>query len=341
MSTTQRTFQIKAGKKLSRKDIVFSLVPGSGEESVYFGSSDGSVYLADFSAEKIEPVALTGDHRHTSYVTGLARTGKGRLVSGSYDRRLIWWDTETGKSIRVVEAAHGKWIRKVKASPDGKIIASVADDMVCRIWDAETATLLSVWKGHEEMTPHHYPSMLFTCEFSPDGAYLATADKVGLIVLWDVASGKMVKTFEAPIMYTWDPNQRRHSIGGVRSLAFSPDGKMLAVGGMGKVGNIDHLEGKARVSLFHLEKGEVLAEIETGDIKGLVQRLAFHPRGEWLLASGGDNKGFAVLIDPQAGKTLLEEKNPPFHVHDFMLNSAANGFIAAGHNQIAICGIEG
>ena len=40
--------------------------------------------------------------------------------------------------------AHDKWIRKV-ASPvaDGKlVVASVADDMVCRLWDAETGKLL-------------------------------------------------------------------------------------------------------------------------------------------------------------------------------------------------------
>ena len=31
---------------------------------------------------------------------------------------------------------------------------------------------------------------------------------------------------------------------------------MLAVGGIGKIGNIDHLEGKARVEVFDWQKGE-------------------------------------------------------------------------------------
>src|SRR5438552_257273 len=86
-------------------------------------------------------------------------------------------------------------------------------------------------------------SKVYAVAFSADGYRLATGDKVGHVVVWDVESGKQLTTCEAPGMYTWDPVQRLHSIGGIRSLAFSPDGTRLAVGGMGKVGNIDHLEG--------------------------------------------------------------------------------------------------
>ena len=196
---------------------------------------------------------------HDSYVTGLALAGT-TLVSGGYDGRLIWWDIETRSQVRAVDA-HAKWIRNVAASPDGSIVASVADDMVCRLWDAATGKLLHELRGHAEQTPHHFPSMLFACAFSPDGRHLATGDKVGHIVVWDVESGSRSATLEAPVMYTWDPVQRRHSIGGIRSLAFSPDGKQLAVGGIGKIGNIDHLDGKARVEVFDWQKGERHARV--------------------------------------------------------------------------------
>src|SRR5262249_52413344 len=157
--------------------------------------------------------------------------------------------------VRAVEA-HQKWIRRVASTRDGKLLASVADDMRCRLWDAADGKMLHELRGHEEMTPHHYPSMLYASAFSADGKYLATGDKVGHVVVWETATAKQVATLETPVMYTWDPTQRRHSIGGIRSLAFSPDGKLLAVGGMGKVGNIDHLEGKARVEVFDWAKGE-------------------------------------------------------------------------------------
>lgn len=328
-------YQLKEEKKVSRSDIAFCLAGNPESETLYFGSSDSKIYGIDFSSEKPEPAPLEGDVAHTSYVTGLATIGSDLLVSGSYDRRLIWWNTGDRMSSRCVEDAHGKWIRQVKVSPDQKIIASVADDMICRLWQSDTAELIAELKGHDTQTPHHYPSMLFTCEFSADGSLLATADKVGRIVIWDVATGSQKQVLEAPTMYTWDPSRRRHSIGGIRSLAFSPDGKQLAAGGMGQVGNIDHLGGKARIRLFELETGKTQSEIEASEIKGLVEKLEYHPEGQWLMACGGDHKGFTLLIDPATGKTVLEEKLPAFHVHDFLLKPGSMEFVAVGHNQLA------
>src|SRR5205823_7888371 len=216
-----------------------------------------------------------------SYVTGVALAGK-TLVSGGYDGKLMWWDTESNKAIRTVDA-HAKWIRKVIASPDGTLVASVADDMACKLWDAATGKLVKELRGHKEKTPHNFTSMLYAVAFSADGKLLATGDKVGHVVVWDVEGGRELTAVEAPVMYTWDPVQRLHSIGGVRSLAFSPDGRLLAVGGMGKVNNIDHLEGNARVEVFDWKQGKRTHEFPGGKFRGLVQQLVFHPQGDWLL----------------------------------------------------------
>jgi WD40 repeat protein len=62
---------------------------------------------------------------HSSYVTGIVRSGK-VLVSGSYDGSMCWWDTEQRLQIQT-HVAHEKWIRRLAVSPDGKLVASVAD----------------------------------------------------------------------------------------------------------------------------------------------------------------------------------------------------------------------
>jgi WD40 repeat protein len=321
---------LKLVKDYQRPVITFTIARPDGSDTAFLGCSDFKVYVADFAATKFEPKEL---YAHESYVTGVALADH-VLVSGSYDGKLTWFDTEDGAIIRTHDA-HTKWIRKVIASPDGKLFASIADDMVCRIWDAESGKLVHQLKGHKEKTPNDFTSMLYAVAFSADSTLIATGDKVGHVVVWDAGSGKELSTCEAPIMYTWDKVQRNHSIGGVRALAFSPDGTLLAVGGMGKVGNIDHLEGKARVEVFDWKAGKQTAEFPGERFAGLVNRLAWAPDGSWLVGAGGASEGFFLFYDVAKKKTLRQEKLP-MHTHDFAISAAGDLITCVGHNRITV-----
>ena len=58
----------------------------------------------------------------------------------------------------------------------------------------------------------------FWCaRFSPSGDYVAAGDDDGILRLWDAHSGRLVQK--------WTGN-----VGGIRSLAFTPDGKGLLSG---------------------------------------------------------------------------------------------------------------
>lgn len=326
--------KLKLVKDHSHKAIAFSVARAPKSTQVYLGCSDFKVYEADVTAAKFEPKEL---YAHGSYVTGVALAGK-ILVSGSYDQKLTWYDTDARKEIRSVEA-HAKWIRRVRSSPDGKIVASVADDMICRLWDASSGKMMHELRGHAEKTPHGFGSMLYTVMFSRDGKLMATADKIGKAYVWEVASGKKLAEVEAPIMYTWDQVQRLHSIGGIRSVAFSPDGKTLAVGGTGKIGNIDHLEAKARIELFDWSTQKRLAEY-VSDRQGLANHLEYAPDGSWILAAGGAGEGFVAILDKDAKKAIKSEK-AGMHVHDVVITEDAETIIAAGHNKIALYEMKG
>ncbi len=320
----------KSVQEVGRPDILLCLAPLDGDEFA-IGSFDFHVYRADLSAEKVELQPLG---KHDSYVTGVVRHGQ-RVISGSYDRHLEWWDLDSASEIRRV-AAHDRWMRNLAIAPDGRYVVSVADDMVGKIWDAESGQLIHELREHAEVTPHHFPSMLYACAVSPDGQFVATADRVGSILVWEADSGKLVARMEAPEMYTWDPKARRHSIGGIRSLAFSLDGKLLAAGGMGQVGNIDHLQGKTRIEIFDWREEERTHLYGDGQFKGLVEALAFHPEGHWLVAAGGDNAGFVGFYDYQndAEKPLVEHK-APMHVHDLHLDAATGQLTLVGHGRVA------
>jgi WD40 repeat protein len=320
--------KLKSTKEFSHKDIFFCIARMQNGR-IFAGSSAFKVYEIDLGAKPEAKEIGT----HGSYVTGLAVAGNA-IVSGSYDGKLIWWDVDKKSAIHTIEA-HSKWIRDVQCSRDGKLIASTADDMVCKIWDATSAKLLHELRGHGEQTPNNYPSMLYACAFSPDSRFLATADKVGHIVVWDAATGAKISTMEAPTMYTWDPVQRRHSIGGIRSVAFSPDGSMLAVGGIGKIGNIDHLDANARVEIFDWRAGKQAIEFPGDKFKGLVNQLWYQPQGEWLLGAGGANDGFLIFYDPKNKKMSRQEK-VPMHVHDIAVSDNGDTIWAAGHGKIMV-----
>ena len=327
--------KLKLVKDFPLKSIAFGIAQAPKSSRVFFACSDFKVYEANLAAAKFEPKELYG---HESYVTSVALSAN-VLVSGGYDGKLIWWDTEAKKQIRSIDA-HSKWIRKVAVSRDGKLFASVADDMVCRVWEVSSGKKVHELRGHAEQTPTHFNSMLYAVAFSADGKQLATGDKIGHIVVWDTKSGDQLATMEAPVMYTWEPVARLHSIGGIRSLAFSPDGKFLAVGGIGKIGNIDHLEGKARVEIFEWAEKKKYHEFTVDKFNGLVNHLEFAPDGSWLLGAGGASEGFLLFFDVKGKKALRQEK-AGMHIHQFLLNEAGDAIVSAGHNKIAIHEMKG
>lgn len=312
--------------------MTFCLARYQSGSRIFCGGADFGLHVFDSAVEKPETKPLS-EARHSSYVTGVVSAG-GMLISGGYDRSLIWWHAETGQQIRRVEAAHDRWIRSLAVSPDGLRLATVADDMRTKIWDAVSGQCLLTLDGYEQQTPHGFPSMLYAVCFSADGQRLATGNKTGKVLIRDAHSGEIQQTIEVPVMYTWDPKARRHSIGGIRSLAFSGDGSLLAVGGMGQVGNIDHLEGKSRIEVFRLPGGERVHEIEDSKYKGLVERLQFSADSKWLLAAGGDNGGFLSAWSMDTGKLLAQEKVGN-HVHAFEMLSDRT-LVTVGHDQASL-----
>ncbi len=320
--------KLKVAKQVDHPAVLFGLARIPGTSRVFVGASDARVYDVDLAAEKPEWKELAG---HDSYVTGVALAGRS-VVTGAYDGKLIWWDVDARSIDRKLDA-HAKWIRGVTSTRDGKLVASFADDMLCKVWNVATGELIQTLAGHEPMTPHHYPSMLYVAAFSADGTRLATADKVGHVVVWDVADGKQLTALEAPLMYTWDPKQRRHSIGGVRSLSFCPDGKLLAVGGTGQINNIDHLEAAWRIEIFDWQEGKRLIE-QTGDKhKGLIERMEFSPAGDWLVGAGGANDGFVMFLNVADGKILHQDK-AAMHVYDFEMLDSNEALIACGYHKL-------
>ncbi len=319
---------LKTVREISRPDILFSVARIPQSLQLLLGSSAGKVLAIDTANPK-EPAKELANHGR--YVTSLVLTGQ-VVISGSYDGKLIWWDLAKEKMVRTLDA-HTKQVRQLAISTDGTTLASVGDDMACRLWNAATGVRLHELRGHEPRTPTHFGSMLYCCAFAPNGQHLATGDRVGHVIVWDVATGKQLATVEAPALYTWDAVQRIRSIGGVRALAFSPDGVHLAIGGVGQINNVDGLGGPSRVEVFDWQGRKRIYEF-TG-AQGLINRLIYHPRNQWLCALGGGGNGIVIFHDPKT-RALIHQANMPMFVHDAVFNEDQTTLFAVGHQKIAV-----
>jgi WD40 repeat protein len=319
---------LRSVREIARRDILFAVARVPESDTLLVASSDNSVHELDAGENNPTDRALAN---HGRYVTSV-RLVVNVAISGGYDGRLIWWDRESGEVVRTV-AAHTSWLRHIAVSPDGSKIASVGDDMVGRIWNATSGARLHELRGHAERTPTGFATMLYVCVFSPDGRHLATGDRIGHVIVWDVATGRQVAAVDAPLLYTWDGRQRIRSIGGVRALAFSPDGSHLAVGGVGQINNVDALAGPARVEVFNWAKRERVLEF-TGQ-NGIVNRLIYQPEGDWLCAIGGGGNGLIMFYDT-ARRTMIHQGNVTMHVHDMAFNEDQTTLYAVGHNKIVV-----
>lgn len=319
---------IKQAKVISLSGDLWSVARVPGSEELYVGGSDGKIHQVDLAAEKPTPTSWSG---HVSYVSALAVAGK-HLISAGSDHRLIWWDRVSRQAVRSLDA-HPKWIRSLALSPDGQILASGGDDMICRLWEAGTGKLVRELRGHELLTPHHTPSKLYCCTFSPDGKHLATGDQSGDIMVWELAPGKNVATIKAPIFCT----QRRnfdHSYGGIRTLAFSPDGNAIAAGGnIG--GDTSIIAGStAIIQIFDWQKNQQMHEIKGGDF--FYERVAFHHEGHWLLGAGGaggGNSGQKLLFFDLGKKQVIHELKVGGSVFDMVLNETSEVLYTVGRGK--------
>jgi WD40 repeat protein len=320
-----------------------SVDPISGR--VYSGADDSAIYMFDPTSKAQQPITRWTKHdNYVSALVGVRRKSQHLLVSGSYDRHLIWWDTAAGKAVRTVEAHQG-WIRDLAALPDGSRLASVGDDMLLKVWETETGRLVRTFTGHATRTPQGHVTALYAVAVSPDGKFLASGDRIGEVRIWEADTGKLAQSLQVPILYTYDPRQRKRSLGGIRALAFSPNGKHLAVGGMGQVENVDGLGGLVHVELWDWRKGEQCFAAGALGHKGMINQLQFDSSGTWLLGGGGgSDNGFLAFWKTDSLPVSKDKKDAvpvqrikaDGHLHRLWLDSGKNELYTAGYRKLEI-----
>jgi len=290
-------------------------------------SCASAVCLWDVKTGKL--IRLLAPKRQLQLFGSVAYSADGKQIVASSSDKTVIWNARSGKQIRVNKFAR-KAMLGVPLSRDGGLRADMANGQL-RIWDNRTGKLRTTLKR----IPNVYG--FSSTKLSPDGKYLAAMDYgKNTIYLWDTSSGKLLKQqakCEMPFAFSpssktlawvdtrrgtvsiwnWQTERpvrryRPDTLGGWgesgklddMTLAFSPDGKVLTMGG--QVKRASHKQGAIH-----------RIEVATGKTLPMPRGHGSHVRHLRYSADGSILASYALdaatirLWDTRTGKPLHKQ----------------------------------
>jgi WD40 repeat protein len=240
--------------------------------------------------------------RHEDFIPSVAFSPDGKRLASAGDNSVKVTDLETGKELLKLKNSRDMHFFSIAYSPDGRTLVGAQSmrkgKSIRRTGDITITTLVYhgevlVWDaqtGQVKTRLNDDNGAAWALAFSPDGKWLAIATgptpenkdckndcpAFGEITLWETGDWKLIRRLRA-------------SSAAIRSIAFSPDGQLIAGGsslidggrGVPVVG-----ESKFEIFLWDAQSGDLKHKLP-GHIKPITS-LAFSPDSRLLASAGGD-----------------------------------------------------
>lgn len=316
------TFSTKADIE---KPSIESTQQNNVNEEIEINFSAGEV----ITPENADQITLLDRRNYAGFRHSMAFSPDGHLLAIGGHSGVSLKDTASWETLHTLRNPIN-CICHLAFSPDGQMLASAGHEgKTIQLWDLNS--------GEELRTLEMPTNRVHDLAFSPDGLVLAaTGYSVhssgntywpiydDIVVLWEVETWQLLNSFDPEF---W----------GVSSLAFSPDGQILAVGGYDVIGLWDTVswerldtidahtsnlifspdgqtllsDGPENLILWGTESGSQLRMLEGYD--DVVTSLAFSPDGRLVVAAGW--KG-VVLWEQESGIILNTFSENTYNVTD-------------------------
>ncbi len=219
-------------------------------------------------------------HRHNAGVTSLAWTGQNQqlqVVSGALDTRAIVWNTTTYRAQTLFQH-HNTPIESVSWALDGQTVASSSQGGAVRVWNATSG---------QEVHPYYLDAKvpMRALAFSPVNTTLAVGGDDGIVRLWNGSTCQQQMLVNGVQQCIDTPQRIQVFHTAIRSIAWSPNGKFLAIG-----------SGDGVLSLWQptqLHKPLLTATIQPNTP---VHSISWAPRSNQLAISAGNKVSLWNLV---------------------------------------------